>query len=262
VVTGSFNVSSCVCAAGFRLSEDSFAPDGREDADAYGCALCDAGNFCPGNGSSRTCPLNTWSAEQVNPGPCETCAERSFALAAAAMSDAEMCQCVAGAEGRADRNCSLCAAGWFQPCDFSHQQAHAAEHSASCALLLSSMGVRGAATPTRCEPCPANFYSDAPGAASCTACPGNASSAAGSDSRLRCRCDAAFTGEDGGECATCPADSFCNAGLTHPCCLYSNSPADSDSADVSKKSGAGTITIKMWHHSTVLLSAQALITIW
>jgi hypothetical protein len=230
-VTGSFNVSLCVCAAGFQLSEDSFAPDGREDADRYGCALCEAGNYCPGNGSSLTCPLNTWSAEQVNTGPCEQCAPHSFALVAEAMSNAEMCQCVAGAEGRADRNCSLCAAGLFQPCDFSARREHAVDHNATCVARALAAVDGAAASPTRCAPCPANFYSDAPGAASCTACPGNASSAVGSDSRLRCRCDAAFTGEDGGECATCPADSFCNDGLTHPCRLYSTSPADSDSAD-------------------------------
>jgi len=125
----------------------------------------------------------------------------------------------------------LCAAGSFQPCDFSFKREHAAEHSASCAAHLGGLEERSAARATRCELCQANFYSDAPGAASCNACPFNASSATGSDSRLRCRCDAAFTGEDGGECATCPADSFCNGGLTHPCRLYSNSPADSDSAE-------------------------------
>jgi len=231
VVTGSFNVSSCECAAGLRLADDSFSASGAENADVYGCVLCDAGNYCPGLGASLACELNSWSGDGVSPGPCSACAANSFAIAAEEMSSAGMCQCVAGAEGLADRNCSLCAAGSFQPCDFSHQQAHAAMHSASCALLLSSMGVRSAATATRCEPCPANFYSDAPGAASCIACPGNASSAAGSDSRLRCRCDASFTGEDGGACAMCPADAFCNGGLTHPCRLYSNSPADSDSAD-------------------------------
>ena len=231
MVTGSFNVSSCVCVAGFRLADDSFAPGGLEDADAYGCALCDASNFYPGNGSSLTCPLNTWSAERVNACPCEECAVHSFAIVAEEMSSAEMCQCVAGAKGLADRNCSLCAAGSFQPCDLSLQCAHAAEHSASCAALLGGLEERSEATATRCELCPANFYSDAQGAASCNACPANASSATGSGSRLRCRCDDSFTGEDGGERAMCPADSFCNGHLTHPCLLYSNSPADSDSAD-------------------------------
>jgi len=146
----------------------------------------------------------------------------------------DMCQCVACAEGSADRNCSLFAVGSFQPCDFSHGQAHAAKHSAACAALhegLDGLVGRGEATAVRCAPCPANTYSDASGADSCTACPVNASSAARSESRLRCRCDAAFTSEDGGECATCPADSFYNCGLTHPCRLHSNAPADSDSAD-------------------------------
>ena len=236
VRAGAFNVSACVCAAGWRLAGGSFAPDGTEDADAYGCVPCDACNYCPGNGSSLTCPLNTWAAARVNAGPCEDCAQHSFALAAVAMSHAGLCQCGAGAEGAADRNCSLCAAGLFQPCDFSAGRAHAAEHIATCearALAIDTADATdgAAARPTRCEACPANFYSDAAGAANCTACPANASSAAGSDSLLRCRCDAAFTGVDGGACATCPADSFCNGDLTHPYRLYSTSPADSDSAD-------------------------------
>jgi len=222
-----------VCAAGLRLADGSFV-GGLEDADAYGCVLCHAGNFCPGNGTSLTCPLNTWSAVRINTGPCDACAERSFALAEAGMRSPDMCQCVAGAEGSADRNCSLCATGSFRLCDFSQRRAHAAEHSTACAALhngLDGLVGRSEATAVRCALCPANFYSDAPGAASCAACLGNASSAAGCDSRLRCRCDAAFTGADGGECARCPADSFCNGGLTHPCRLHSSSLADSDSAD-------------------------------
>jgi hypothetical protein len=230
-VTGSFNVSSCVCVAGFQLSAGSFAPDGREDADAYGCALCEAGNYCPGNGSSLTCPLNSWSAEQVNTGPCEQCAPHSFALVAEAMSNAEMCQCVAGAEGRADRNCTLCPTGSFQPCDLSQKREHAEGQGTACDAVLAGLHNRSSASVSQCQLCPANFYSDATGAVSCSACPGNASSTAGSVTRLRCRCNDAYTGEDGGECARCPADSFCNGGLTHPCRLHSTSPSDSDSAD-------------------------------
>jgi len=231
VVTGSFNVSSCECAAGFRLADASFDASGAENADVYGCVHCDAGRYCPGLGASLPCELNSWSGDGVNPGPCIACAAHSFAVSAAGMRAADRCQCVAGAEGRADSNCSLCAAGSFQPCDFSQRRAHAAEHSTACMAQAAALGNSTAATAQRCEPCPPNFYSDAAGAVSCTACPANASSATGSASRLRCRCDAAFTGEDGGACATCPADSFCRGGLTHPCRLHSRSPADSDSAD-------------------------------
>jgi len=159
-------------------------PPRLADADAYGCVLCDAGRFCPGNGTSLTCSLNTWSAVRVNAGPCDACAVRSFALAAGGMVAPEMCQCTAGAEGSSDRNCSLCAAGSFQSCD-SQKRAHAAEHNATCMARALALGNRAVATATRCEPCPANFYSGASGASSCAACPANASSATGSDSRLR-----------------------------------------------------------------------------
>jgi len=230
VVTGAFNVSSCVCEVGFRLADGSFA-SGAENADAYGCVLCDAGNYCPGLGASLPCALNTWSADGVNPGPCIACATHSFAMSDVAMRAADMCQCVAGAEGRGDSNCSLCTAGSFQPCDLSQKREHAEGQTAVCDDVLAGLDNRSSATLSRCELCPANFYSDEAGAVACSACPANASSSAGSATRVRCRCDASFTGEDGGECARCPADSFCNGGLTHPCRLHSSSPADSDGAE-------------------------------
>jgi len=116
-------------------------------------------------------------------GPCDACALRSFALAAAGMRAPEMCQCVAGAEDTADSNCSLCAAGSFQPCDLSHKREHAAKYSDACEALVVGLGERNAASAMRCELCTANFYSEAPGADSCSACPANASSPAGSEAR-------------------------------------------------------------------------------
>jgi len=83
------------------------------------------------------------------------------------------------------------------------------------------------ATATSCALCLANFYSNASGAAACTACPANASGPAGSSSRLRCSCDDASEGEDGGECAPCLADFYCKNGLTIPCKTHISAPAGS-----------------------------------
>ena len=228
VVAGAVNVSTCVCAVGFRLADGSFRPGGAEDPDVYGCVLCDAGNFCPGNGESLPCPRNRWSREQVNAGPCQQCAVHSFAMAESGMRGPEMCQCVQGTEGSFDGACALCAPGSFQPCDLSLGAEHAGAH---CAAVVTGLGARTAATAVSCTPCPADTYSDAHGAVACSACPGNASSAPGSAHITACRCDATFFGADGEACTPCPPNSYCSGGLQHPCRLHSQSPASSDGPD-------------------------------
>jgi len=228
VVTGAVNVSTCVCVPGFRLADGSFLAGGAEDPDVYGCVLCDAGNYCPGGGTSLTCPQNGWSRQRVNPGPCQPCAAHSFAMADAGMRGPEMCQCVQGAEGSSDSACALCAPGSFQPCDLSVLRNHAGAH---CADLALGLGARDSATAMTCTLCPADSYSVAHGAAACSACPGNSSSAPGGNDRTACRCDAGFYGADGDECVLCPPDCHCDGGLNNPCRLHSTSPAGSDSEE-------------------------------
>jgi len=228
VETGAVSVATCVCDDGFRFADGSLLPDGSPDADAYGCALCDAGSFCPGSGVSTTCPRNHWSYAGVNAGPCAECAPRSYALQEAGMRGPELCQCVQGAQGIADSGCGLCAPGSFQPCDFSLRRNHAGTH---CAGELSGLGVLAVARPVACAPCAADTYSDAHGAVACSACPGNSSSGPGSIDRTGCRCDCSFFGADSDECAVCPLDSHCTGGLNYPCRLYSSSLAGSDSEE-------------------------------
>jgi len=103
------------------------------------------GNYCPGLGASLPCALNTWSEAGVNPGPCIACATHSFAMSDVAMRVPDMCQCVAGAEGRGDRNCSLCAAGSFQPCDLSQKREHTEGHTAACDAVLAGLDNRSSA---------------------------------------------------------------------------------------------------------------------
>ena len=184
VVTGAVSVATCVCNVGFRFADGSVLPDGSPDADAYGCALCDASSFCPGSGVSTTCPTNHWSYAGVNAGPCAQCAPRSYALQEAGMRGPELCQCVQGAQGISDSGCALCAPGSFQPCDFSLRRNHT---GTQCAGQLSGLGVLASAYPVACAPCEADTYSDAHGAVACTACPGNSSSGPGSIDRTGCR---------------------------------------------------------------------------
>ena len=55
----------------------------------------------------------------------------------------------------------------------------------------------------------AGNYSHEAGATFCHSCPAHATtSAAGSDNVTDCRCDAGYTGPDGGECTACPAGTY------------------------------------------------------
>jgi len=64
------------------------------------------------------------------------------------------------------------------------------------------------------------------------ACPADSSSPAGSDALTDCRCNAGYTGPDGGECSACPVGTFKDAAGSAEClaCPSSNasSPAGSD----------------------------------
>ena len=223
VVTGAVSVATCECRDGFSFLSGSVV-DGVADAGQYGCGECEAGQYCPGAGSSLDCPVNTWSVQSVNAGPCTSCAQHSYALRVREMGSPGQCQCVRGAEGSYDQNCSLCGLGTYQPCDFSLGEANP---EPECGQAPAT----DAASAQVCGACPADTYSDYAGAASCSACPANSSSARGSVAVTNCRCDPRFYGEDGATCVSCPVRRFCHSGLDYACRVHSSSPVMSDSAD-------------------------------
>lgn len=222
-VTGAISVTTCVCLDGFSFYSDSFV-DELADVGRYGCGECEAGQYCPGAGSSLDCPVNTWSIRSVNAGPCTECAPHSYALRVREMGSPGQCQCVRGAEGSYDQNCSLCGLGTYQPCDFSLGEANPGPECGQAPAT-------DAASAQVCAACPADTYSDHAGAASCSACPANSSSARGSVAVTNCRCNPRFYGEDGASCVSCPVRRFCHSGLDHACRVHSSSPVMSDSAD-------------------------------
>jgi hypothetical protein len=102
-----------------------------------------------------------------------------------------------------------------------------------------------------CTACAVGTYKTATGTATCTDCPVNMNSPAGSTSANACRCNAGYTGPDGGPCSACGAGTFkaspgsaacgsCATGtysstaastVCQGCPSFSNSPAGSSAAD-------------------------------
>ena len=73
---------------------------------------------------------------------------------------------------------------------------------------------------TDCHECEAGTYSTTVAARSpgtCTDCPANSGSAAGSWAVGGCKCNAGFTGPDGGSCEECPAGSYKEASGSGGC---------------------------------------------
>ena len=184
---GSVDVNLCVCAPGFV---------GRGVGAGYHCAACDAGFSCPGNRTQTPCPQNTWSAAGY--AVCTDCAALSATAPASPQHRVQECQCVPGAEGSFDANCTLCAPG--------------------------SVRDAFAAGPAHCRPCAPDSYVFLPGQTQCSACPAHAHSPPGSDNRTDCVCHPGFFGADGSACEVCLPGFYCPGGSTlNPCMSNSQS---------------------------------------
>ena len=81
----------------------------------------------------------------------------------------------------------------------------------------------GGSSQSTCADCVAGTYSVLAGAGSCTSCPRNFDSPAGSTSLANCTCAAGFFSPSGGPCAPCPTGTYKNisgsAAACTPCPL-------------------------------------------
>ena len=189
VLLNSTSIYDCICHAGF-YADDS--------ANTRVCKECPAGHFCPGNNTAIQCEFNFWSPGGVFPGPCVQCAEHSRAIANP-ISSPSQCQCVKGAEGTYDSDCSLCLPGQHQP-------------------TWTTGGLNGYAKEIQCLDCHVESFSDTPGAVYCEACPSNSFSDQGSDDITDCECVAGYYGENGGTCQACNAGYYCLGGTQQTLC--------------------------------------------
>jgi len=190
--SGVTSVDVCTCGAGFV---------GTGVGPAYHCAPCEAGSFCPGNRTQTPCPLHAWSA--AGRAACTPCAALSATAPGSPQHRQQECQCVAGAEGSFNANCTLCSPGTVRD-DF-------------------------ASGPALCSPCTPDTYVAEPGQTACSACPANANAPPGSDSQADCVCDAAYYGPVGGPCALCLPGYYCMGGTTANPCMANAQSADGSS---------------------------------
>jgi hypothetical protein len=112
---------------------------------------------------------------------CTACPANATTPSAGAMYNFE-CSCDLGFTGTPD-SCTLCEAGKYKD----------TVGSASCAR------------------CPVGAYLDTPGGTSvneCIACPADATSSSGSSALSECRCNAGYTGSNGGTCTPCSVAEY------------------------------------------------------
>ena len=141
--------------------------------------------------------------------------------------------------------CVPCAAGKYSPtpsaiaedtCQNCPAGSHSAEATVNVSHCLCSRGYTGV-PPSPCLPCLKGSYKSTVGslpcelcvagkylsevaqvaASNCSACPANATSAAGSTNISMCICTPGFSGNNGGACAPCPAGMFKSSNGSAPC---------------------------------------------
>ena len=202
-------LADCFCVPGFSGSAGSCTLCAADTyAAEIGTAVCTA---CPvnaqapaGSTSVTACACNV-GYTGLNGEACTACAAGSYKDSVGA---AACANCAAGkfleatAEISADA-CVACAAGKFSTTEGAALPATCI----ACAPGTYSTTV-GASVPAVCLACPADTFSVHLGAAlasTCQACPAGSVSEEGSGEQAACRCNAGFTGPDGGECVLCAA---------------------------------------------------------
>ena len=86
---------------------------------------------------------------------------------------------------------------------------------------------------TDCQDCPAGKYKPVTGNLACTACPaGSTTGSTKSTAQTDCKCNAGYTGPNGGPCSACPAGTYKNLigkDMCSPCAADTQSPQGSAS---------------------------------
>ena len=130
--------------------------------------------------------------------------------------DASDCICNAGASGPNGGACAICQSGTYKAglgdglcisCDVGFTSPPGSTSSQNCALQCApgSFGPDGGP----CQLCPRGKYKATPGPGACSgSCPLNSDSVEGSTEETDCKCNAGFTGPDGGQCTSCGSGKY------------------------------------------------------
>ena len=164
--------------------------------------ICEAGWYNLDN-VCTVCPANSW----CHTGNKTECPENT--LSPEGSTHINACICTAGHTGLSNgARCTACIAGTYKV----------------------STGTAS------CSDCPINTYSTKVGANTpdyCTQCADDSSSPTGSPQIERCRCNAGYTGYNGGTCSPCPAGTYKSTKGTETCTNCNAGTFSTDSAATS-----------------------------
>ena len=205
------------------------------DANGKECEACVAGKYKATKGTTdcHECEAGTYSTTVAATSP-ETCQECPANSASPEGSSAVgECKCNAGFTGPDGGSCEECLAGTYKEgsgsgeCVECEVGTYSAVPGASskdactlCSAVSSSKSGAGSSTCVcnkgytgpdlgPCEPCSAGTYKSILGSESCVnVCPANSHSPPGSTVITDCKCNAGYTGADGGTCSPCGAGSY------------------------------------------------------
>ena len=188
------------CNAGYTIEgADTMNCDKVEttwNRDTPSCIACAEGKYraLTGGSTCTTCPANANSP--------------------AASHEQEDCSCNIGYSGPNGGDCVACTQGKYKNVTGDEACVSCAAFSdapAGSDAITDCLCVSGYTGPDGggCTPCEAGKFKPSAGSASCSnTCPANSISDPASDDISDCKCNAGYTGNDGGLCNACPAGKF------------------------------------------------------
>ena len=158
------------------------------------CTACVAGKYKDTVGSAECsdCPAGKYG-DTVGSAECSDCPSSDF-TSAVGSDDVTDCECNAGYTGPDGVSCTACVAGKFKPSEGPAPCIQCTAGKASAALAAVGMST--------CVDCAGDTYSNNR-MTDCLPCVAHSSSARRSGNNTDCKCNAGFSGPDGGSCTAC-----------------------------------------------------------
>ena len=227
------SITDCLCNAGFAGENGSACtqcgPGKYTDRLGTGeCQSCSGGYFQNRSGmtSCIQCPYGKYS--EVAQSECKGCPDNSAldqAKDGARKNNVSDCECEPGFFNNhttsQNQACTQCRRGTYKDTFGSHL-------CTDCGIGTFN-NLTGQDNKTACQDCNSRSFS-APGAASCSSCPSNATARHQRPNITDCQCDLGFNGSDGGDCTACAPGTYKDALGSMPCTLCEAGKASEYSA--------------------------------
>jgi len=219
----SFLALKCICIEGYTRHASSgqcrLCPIGthKHETGDQACSACPAGKY--------GAPARTFIAItglQTGSNNCTSCPAHSNSVNGSSATTG--CKCNAGYTGPDGGTCVACVAGTFKASNGSDActQCAAGKYSAATG-----------ATSDSCADCARDTYSSAD-STQCEACPSDTVSAALSSKETDCKCNAGYTGPDGGTCVACVAGTFKASNGSDACTQCAAGKYSAENGEISK----------------------------